>query len=574
MKRLVLPACLLLATFFLSGSANAQRLFVLIAADTSDEALRGGVQQNMKWIRDAFHNQVPKEQLVVRFLEGEHLTHDALVASISGCPVQEEDALVFWWLGRGEFEDDARVLVLPDGTKLARTALRDLMLAKSTRLSVLILDAYGRTLPAAELPEKTMSMALAVDLSPVFRSLFFEPAGFVEIDSANPEQRPLAITKIGGLLTCALVMPPGALGDVDDEAGFVVLNTPTGERELVLERGLLWRDLNDSVEWDTVLAQLRSTTTANYRQALGSKHTGTGQTPVFGDTRLKYADHFLEWQPVFREFRSRPRESRVQTEGDREVNYQGDREVMPTDPDAEIPASDDGDPDSSVEPGEFEMMPGDHLAEVNGEPVRTARQFYDAMQSLKAEPDDIRFVVVDNQTGRQIHYQTQMNLQTDADFGIRPWYWKNSLVIIHEVRPDSPVARAKVTRIVESELPEEVGLGVRGQLVEIDDPQRDGERLTGVKVESVSEPKRSDLKPGDFVFMIDGYNFGSAEGYRYTLRNARLLSGLWYVDGRSGKVKHGHVLLPHSPPEDFSEPPEDVGSISITPADIDSCPIW
>ena len=63
-----------------------------------------------------------------------------------------------------------------------------------------------------------------------------------------------------------------------------------------------------------------------------------------------------------------------------------------------------------------------------------------------------------------------MNPRTDRDFGIKPWFWKDSFVIIHEVRPDSPAARAKAVRIDEAHLPKEIGLGIRGRLVEIDNP--------------------------------------------------------------------------------------------------------
>ena len=54
----------------------------------------------------------------------------------------------------------------------------------------------------------------------------------------------------------------------------------------------------------------------------------------------------------------------------------------------------------------------------------------------------------------------------------------------------------------------------------------------------------------------------------------RMLAGLWYVDGRTGKVEHGLVSLPHLPPDDYVEPPPGTGTYSITPSDIESAPIW
>ncbi|HYW80009.1 MAG TPA: hypothetical protein VE890_10560, partial [Thermoguttaceae bacterium] len=297
MRRFVVLTCLCVAVWGHCDSVRAQRLFVLVAGNTSDEVVRDGVRQNMDWIQTAFRFGVPKDQLVVRRLEGEKLTRETLLSSVNTCPVGENDSLVLWWLGRGKFQEDQRVLLLPDGSELESSAVRDALVSRPSRLAVMVIDAYQRTIPSAELPPKTMSMARADTLSPVYHSLFFEPRGFVEIDSAESGQRPLLLTTTGGLLTASLLLPPGVLGDVDNEAGFVTLHTPTGDRELVMERGILWRDLNESIQWDTILSQLRSVTSANYRRAMGRKHVGTGQTPRFEGTRLKYADHFVEWQP-------------------------------------------------------------------------------------------------------------------------------------------------------------------------------------------------------------------------------------------------------------------------------------
>ncbi|TWU38278.1 PDZ domain-containing protein [Novipirellula artificiosorum] len=572
MPRPKLLASLLLASLALCPSANAERLFVLIAGDTSNEVVSDGIQRNMEWIRDTFYSGVPNSQLVVRFLEGQKINQAAILGSIAACPVEEEDTVVFWWLGRCDFEQEERVLLLPDETKLRSTEVRDQLSAKPARLAVMVIDGYQRTLPAAELPEPTLCAAPATEIKPLFRSLFFEPTGMIEIDSAQVGQRPLLITMTGGLLTCGLTLPPGVLGDTNDEPGFLELSTPTDQREIVLERGLLWRDLGDEVRWDTVLSQLRATTSANYRRALGRSHSGSGQTPSFGETRLKYDDVFIEWNKWSNQFRARPRQTRVVREGDRETTYQGEREIH-----SEIKMTNpigDLDPDPTFEPEPFEMMPGDHLIEVNGKPIHTEREFQNAMQDLHRGPSEVRFAVIDNLSGRRVEYQTQMNPQTDSNFGIKPWYWKDSLVIVHEVRPGSPAGRAKTLRITPSDHPKEIGLGIHGELIEIDDPFRDGKRMHGILVKSVVDSLRNDLQPGDIVLMIDGCTVKSKEGYRYALTNARQLAGIWIVNGRTKEVEHRHVFLPHTPPDVIAESPEGVESISITPANMESCPIW
>ncbi len=591
MRRTTLLVCLLSCTLLFSKSVHAQRLFVLVAGDTHDEIVRDGVQRNMEWTRDAFRAGVPADQLMVRFLQGESLSTQTLLGSIAKCPVKEDDTIVVWWIGRGEFAENQRILIMPDDTKVAASVVRDQMVAKMARLTVMIVDAYERTLPSGELPEKTMCPAIAASVSPIFQALFFEPSGMVEIDSAQPDQRPLMMTTTGGLLTCGMLLPPGVLGDVDDEAGFLTLRTPSGAREIVMERGVLWQDLNDSVEWDTVLAQLRSSTTANYRQAMGRKHCGMGQTPTFSGTRLKYADHFVEWQGVSNEFRSRPRERRVRLEGDKEITFQGEVEISQRGLNAgpfksqQKPLTNEhdlvnatnkaaGQSGPHASPEQLEIIPGDHLVEVNGQSIRNEREFDALMKQLRTQAGEIRFTTVDNLSGRRIHYETRIDPETDGDLGIKPWFWRDQLVVVHAIRPGSPATRARVTKIEQPDLPDAVGLGVRGQLTTFDDPLRDHERLVGVKIDVVTATDRSDLKPGDIVFMIDGYNFADEDGYRFALKSARQLAGLWIIDGRSGAVAHRHVLLPHAVPEAPQQPPEGVQYISITPSNIDSCPIW
>ena len=114
---------------------------------------------------------------------------------------------------------------------------------------------------------------------------------------------------------------------------------------------------------------------------------------------------------------------------------------------------------SETELDYYEPFPSDHLIKINRLPIRTANDFHHAMRSLESNSGDIQFVVVDNRSGRQIHYKTRMNPRTDRDFGIKPWFWKDSLVVIHEVRPGSPAARAKAVRIVDDTYPRKSAWG-------------------------------------------------------------------------------------------------------------------
>jgi hypothetical protein len=595
MIRMLFVAIFSTALLVPADFAAAQRLFVLVAGDTSDEVVGEGIQQNMKWIRDTFYAHVPKERLIVRFLAGTKLSQESLLASIDQCPIQADDTLMLWWLGQSQDAEQQRHLTLPDGSKIRASAIAKRLVARSARLSVVILDGYARSLPAAELPPKTMEQAVAVELDPAFDSLFFQPSGIVQVCSAQIGQRPLATTRTGGLLTCGLILPPGVLGDVNDQAGFLELHTPSGERDVVLERGILWQELSPSVQWDTVLAQLSSTTVANYRRALGRKHSADGQTPDLDNTRLKYADRFVEWHAGLGEFRSRPREQRMGSESEFPVSI--DRDLTPSTDDSTIRSiedlgrstasitqdqiqgstvdqDDELDVGTADDTGNYQMIPGDHLVEIDGHRIRNARDFETAMQHLRTHTGTVRFVAIDNMTGKHVHFETTVNPDRDRDFGIKPWYWKDAQVIVHDVCPGSPAARAVVTKMVAPNLPPEVGLGIRGRLIKAKHPLIDDETIIGIQVQSVTDPQRSDLKPGDLLFSIDGYGFASEAGYRFALRSARVLAGIWFVDGATGKVKHGHVLLPHLPAEELASPPDDVTYLSITPDNMESCPIW
>lgn len=577
MRRFFAIACLSIFLFATCGGiGHSQQVFVLVAGETADEVLGDGIRNNMEWIHTAFRFGVPEDRLVVRFLHGENLGVESLIASLENCPVKEDDTFVFWWLGRGEFKEGRRMLLLPDGERLGGDKVRDAMLQRMARLNVLVIDAYTRTLPSVELPPKTMSMGRARDVvEPLFQSLFFDPAGTIEIDCAEDGQRPLALTTTGGLMTCALLLPPGVLEDSDGEAGFLTLKTPTGDRDMVLERGVLWRDLGETVEWDTILSHLRSTTSASYRRAMGRKYSGPGQTPSFAETRLRYADHFVEWHPAFAEFRSRPRKTRVQIEDGRAVTYVGDRRI-----DENVSPSDDFatpneifDEPTDLDSADTAIIPGDHVIAINDWPIHTAEDYRNSMHSLRTDPKPVvRLTIVDNQMGKRMHYETKWDGR--GDFGIEAWPWRDQLILIEDIVPGSPADRARLLRTEESGLPKSVGLGIRGNFIEFDCPLMDGETRTGVRITEVADPKRSGLKPGDVVFLIEGYTFQDQQGYEWALENARQLAGIWIVDSKSGEVEHRLVHLPHTPPEELQDPPESVGYLSITPADMESAPVW
>ena len=191
------------ASVFPGAAAAAEpRVFLITAADKGNfpaGSVRDKIHADENSMQAIFHDLV-KEKGVVEYV---HVPNDdgpikiedvrSTLDKVAAMVVPEKDAVVFYFSGHGYFDPKVRTFNLVVAEKqeakgLPRTEVRNQLLAMKPRLAVLLTDCCAA--------EQRLSLVRCIDSlpvsvatrSPLFRSLFLETSGIVDITSSTPPQ--------------------------------------------------------------------------------------------------------------------------------------------------------------------------------------------------------------------------------------------------------------------------------------------------------------------------------------------------------------------------------------------------
>ncbi len=189
---LLLVVAVVLQTTALHSTAQAQRLHALILADTSPWADWGryqvSVQMDSMVMMSLFATNVPEHQLVLdNFDMTENVLSDParITQRIEQISVGPNDTLFFYFSGHGGQDDRGHYLALAGG-RLYRDQIRAVVQQKGARLSVILTDCCNQRADGQDFGAPAMDMEPPASVTPLFRSLFFEPQGIVDINGSSP----------------------------------------------------------------------------------------------------------------------------------------------------------------------------------------------------------------------------------------------------------------------------------------------------------------------------------------------------------------------------------------------------
>ena len=136
--------------------------------------------------------------------------HDDILSAIKRCPAGKNDAICFYWVGHGAYDDKTgeseHYLEFPEsqnGAILYRSEILDALTEKQARLTVLITDScneYERV--PVEVDPSRLGPAMAPAFEPGMQepskenplpSLFFRSRGVVDVNSARPDQQAVVV---------------------------------------------------------------------------------------------------------------------------------------------------------------------------------------------------------------------------------------------------------------------------------------------------------------------------------------------------------------------------------------------
>ena len=207
-KTLIMAAVSLVASDVATKAHAEPAIHLVVVGDTLDPRIGGSVEVDMQSIAGTFAGQVRKgDRLEIVTLKSGECRPDLILRRIAALGAGPDDAVVVFFSGHGAFDDqEDQYLKFPRlGPQffLTRRQVREAIKAKGTRLGVLITDCCNNISIIPKLPSalRWAPMAPAPPLiSPLFRSLFLETRGLVDVTSSKKGERSLAYpaTKFAG----------------------------------------------------------------------------------------------------------------------------------------------------------------------------------------------------------------------------------------------------------------------------------------------------------------------------------------------------------------------------------------
>ncbi|MBL9081543.1 MAG: hypothetical protein JNK76_07040 [Planctomycetales bacterium] len=204
-------ALVLLLGLGFSSPAAGQRIHALVAADQSPSAGWGKLAPNLTidvaTIRAMLAVNSPEAALEVidaTMNADADSTPAFLLSRVKELRPGPDDAVVFYFTGHGGSDDEGSYFQLAEG-KLYRSTVRNLLVAKGSRLVVLLTDCcnsrsdgFAEVAPGFVESERTT-------FSPLFQSLFIRPRGIVDVNACAPGQAAFFLqSSPGSIFTTAL----------------------------------------------------------------------------------------------------------------------------------------------------------------------------------------------------------------------------------------------------------------------------------------------------------------------------------------------------------------------------------
>lgn len=180
-------AALWLACGAVCAQAGPPQLHLLMVGDTNDPQIGTSVNADLEHLGDVFTYNVPPRHLRTTELSGGQVGAQRILAVIRSLRIEAgQDTVVFYYSGHGGYDRNASEHVFYPGRRLLSSKeVRATLQQLNPRLIVILADTCSEfrvsPVPAPAFPPATR-------VSPLFKSLFFDPSGLIVISSTKPGQ--------------------------------------------------------------------------------------------------------------------------------------------------------------------------------------------------------------------------------------------------------------------------------------------------------------------------------------------------------------------------------------------------
>jgi hypothetical protein len=197
-QRPVRVVAVVIGAWLATASAGGATLHLVIGAITEDGTPRRCTEN--RWLyngdrmQELLEANVLPEQLTVTWVPTDPMTPSAVLGVVQALQdVGPDDALMFYYAGHGAYDQQNRQYfhLLPSGQPLYRQTLYEALMRHNPRLMVLISDCCYTFSPSREGPPllgQAPPPSRLARTSPLFENLFFKTRGVVDLTSAGRDQ--------------------------------------------------------------------------------------------------------------------------------------------------------------------------------------------------------------------------------------------------------------------------------------------------------------------------------------------------------------------------------------------------
>ncbi|MFK7821509.1 MAG: caspase family protein, partial [Planctomycetaceae bacterium] len=253
-----------------------RKLHVVIAADISDASIGRYCQTDANKVRTLFQNNVHHQEVEIHEVATSNINQVGINQVLQNARIRPEDAVVFYYSGHGNYARNGQHYMVVSGNWTARSAVIASMKSRGAGLAVLVTDScfnFNDVDPPERRANVQMRMAAT---APLFRKLFFETNGFVDINSCQRDEKAAthADYSLGSVFTKAMVDCMGTKSNMETETWQSIVNEIS--QETSRQFGLLHPDGETLETGDGNFVNQRSQTVARLAMNVFGHDPGPG----------------------------------------------------------------------------------------------------------------------------------------------------------------------------------------------------------------------------------------------------------------------------------------------------------
>ena len=209
-----------------------RKLYVIVAADKDDASIGRYCSTDAGNIGQLFSLNIHRDEIHLIDVPASQLTTAGIRSVIRNSGIGAEDAVLFYYSGHGHYARDGKQYFVVGGRQIGRESITTELQSRGAGLTVLISDACFNFNDVPPPGGVTSRQVMLGPTQPLFRKLFFETNGFINLSSCQKDEK-------------AATHPDSSQGSVFTKALVDVLNL---KRSMA---GVTWQSIINEVGQET-----------------------------------------------------------------------------------------------------------------------------------------------------------------------------------------------------------------------------------------------------------------------------------------------------------------------------------